>query len=114
VAAWLPATYFAWQLLQEKKMTSHINNFVSENLSNENMTVLKKIISLDKTPKEVDVYVAGEILSPEQKDTLRKKLVRYHLSDLKLVIHSTPNIEAMQAEPDLFETTHFNPGKKNQ
>jgi len=108
----LPATYFAWQLIQEKRITSHIDHFVSENMNNENMTVLKKVINLDKAPKEVDVYVVGNILTEEQKDTLRKKLTRYHLSDLNLIIHSTPNLEAIHAEPDLLKKLILSQGKK--
>ncbi len=108
----LPATYFAYQLIQEKRLNSHIERFVSENLNTENTTVLKKVIKLDKTPKEVDVYVVGNILTPLEKDSLRKKLVRYNLSDLNLIVHSTPNLEAIQAEPNLLKQLILNQGKK--
>lgn len=108
----VPATYFAWQLVAEKRTNNHIERFISENLNNENLTVLKKVINLDKAPKEVDVYVAGEILTPGEKDTLRQKLIKYKLHDLKLIIHTTPNLQAIQAEPDLLKQLIVNQGKK--
>ena len=108
----LPATYFAWQLVQEKKTATHINNFVTNNLNTENMTVLKKNILLNKNPKEIDVYVAGNVLSVSAKDSLRNKLNEYGLSDFVLVIHSTPNLEAIQAEPDLLKQLILKQEKK--
>lgn len=108
----VPATYFAWQLVQEKRMTSHINHFIAENLNNENMTVLKRTIFLNKKPKEIEVYVVGNVISPTEKDSLRINLQRYDLGGFKLIIHSTPNLEAIQAEPDLLKQIVLKLGKK--
>ena len=108
----VPATYFAWQLVIEKKTATNINNFVTENLNTENMTVLKKNILLDKDQKEIEVYVAGNILSSSFKDSLGHKLNKYGLEDYKLVIHITPNLEAIQAEPDLLKALLLKQAKK--
>ncbi len=108
----LPATYFAWQLVQENKTTTHINNFITENLNNENISVLKKNIYLIRDQKEIEVYVAGRILSPAGKDSISKKLNNYGLGNFKLIIHTTPNLEAIQAEPLLLKQLIINQEKK--
>ncbi|MEO6820238.1 MAG: DUF389 domain-containing protein, partial [Ginsengibacter sp.] len=108
----LPATYFAWQLVEEKKTATHINNFVNDNLNNDNMTVLKKYILLDKSPKEIDVFVAGNVLSVAGEDSLSKKLNAYGLGNFKLIIHVTPDLEAIQAEPDLLKQLILKQEKK--
>ena len=108
----VPATFFAWRLIEEKHINNRIDQFVLENLNNEDMTVLKKVVKLDKTPREVDVYVAGDVLTDAQKDTLLKKLINYQLRDLKLIVHATPDMQAIQAEPDLLKQLIVNQGKK--
>jgi hypothetical protein len=60
----------------------------------------------------VDVYIAGDILTEGQKDTLRKNLLIYDLPKLKLIIHSTPDLEAVQSEPELLKRLIVNQGKK--
>lgn len=93
----VPATVFAWQLVQEKSLTNNINRYVFENLNSENRTVLKKMVDLKKNPQQVEVYLAGKILSSEETAELTKKLKSYHLEKIKLIIHSTPNLKAFQA-----------------
>jgi uncharacterized hydrophobic protein (TIGR00271 family) len=112
IVSFVPATYFAYQLVKEKKMAIHINNFVTDNLNTENMTVLKRNILVNKNPKEIDVYVAGAILSTSAKDSLRKKLNDYGLANFTLTIHTTPNLEAIQAEPDLLKQLILKQEKK--
>ncbi|MEO5500596.1 MAG: DUF389 domain-containing protein [Ginsengibacter sp.] len=112
IVSLIPATYFAWQLVQEKQITTHINKFITENLNNENMSVLKKNILLDKDHKEIEVYVAGDGLSYNGKDSLSKRLNEYGLGNFKLLIHTTPDLETIQAEPNLLKQLIINQGKK--
>lgn len=112
IVSLVPATYFAYQLVQEKRTDSHINNFVTDNLNTENMTVLKKNIELNMDPQEIVVYVAGDILSDSSKVSLGKKLNEYGLGKFKLIIHTTPNLEAIQAEPDLLKKLILKQGNK--
>jgi uncharacterized hydrophobic protein (TIGR00271 family) len=112
IVSLVPATIFAWRLVEEKRTTNHIENFISENLNTDQVTVLKKVVNLKKNPNQVDVYVAGDILTEGQKDTLRKKLLIYDLPKLKLIIHSTPNLEAVQTEPELLKGLIVSQGKK--
>lgn len=112
IVSLVPATIFAWRLVEEKKMTNHIDQFITENLNTEKVTVLKKVVNLNKNPHEVDVFVAGDIITEEEKDTLRRKLVRYHLPHLKLIIHSTPDLKTIQSEPELLKKLIVSQGKK--
>ncbi len=112
IVSLIPATYFAWQLVQEKQITTHINKFITENLNNENMSVLKKNILLDKDHREIEVYVAGDGLSDTGKDSLSKRLNEYGLGNFKLLIHTTPDLETIQAEPNLLKQLIINQGKK--
>lgn len=108
----IPATIFAWQLIQERKLTHHINSFVSQNLNTENHAVLKKNIYLNKTPGEVEVYIAGNVLSKKEEKSIRDKMALYELGDLQLIIHTTPDMKMLNAEPDLLKQLILNQGKK--
>jgi len=112
IVSLVPATVFAWRLVQERRTTNHIEQFISDNLNTDRITVLKKVVKLDKNPDQVDVYTAGDILTDGQIDTLRKKLLIYDLPRLKLIIHSTPNLEAVQSEPELLKGLLVSQGKK--
>lgn len=95
----IPATYFAWQLMQENKTEHHINNFVAKNLNNDDMTVLKSFIVKEKDTSKLEIYVMGKFLSTSEKDSLSKKLASFGLGYVKLVVHSVPDLETIQAEP---------------
>ena len=112
IVSLIPATYFAYQLVQEKRTATHINKFVTENLNTENRTVLKKNIDLNKNPHQIVVYVAGDILSDSAKYSLGEKLHEYGLNAYKLIIHTTPDLEAIHAEPDLLKQLILKQEKK--
>lgn len=113
----VPATVFAWQLVKEKSISTNINRYVTETLNSEDRTVLKKIVDLKKSPQQVDVYVAGKIMTQEETQLVTQKLKDYHLENLKLIIHSTPNLKAFQAiqtEPNLLKELILKQEKKMQ
>ena len=110
----IPATFFAWQLVKEKNLTANINKFLLENLNTGDRTVLKKNIRLSRNPAEVEVFVAGDILSKKDESLIRSKMKAYGLQNLELVIHNTPNLEQIKAEPDLLKQLILNQGKQIQ
>lgn len=108
----IPATIFAWKLVNEKKLMSNINRYVSENLNSETRTVLKKTVELDKMPREIEVYVAGNELTPAEKTEIQNEMKTYHLTDMRLIIHTTPNLEELQAKPELLKQLILKQEKK--
>lgn len=108
----VPATIFAWKLVEEKKLTTQIERFINENINAPNRTVLKRNIEINGDPKTVEIYVAGTSLSSGEEDTLRNKLSRYGLSGLKLMIHNTPDLETLQAEPIALQELILKQAKK--
>lgn len=102
----IPAAVFAWQLMKEKTLTNNIDQYVSENFNSPDRTVLKKIVHLNQSPKQVEVYLAGESLNDKERNMIKLKRHQYHLDDLELIIHSTPNLkdlEAVQTQPEVLK-----------
>ncbi len=108
----VPATYFAWQLVQEKKLTANINRFLDDNITTANRAVLKKRINLSKSPANIELYVAGDILTKQDENAIRNKMKTYGLQNVKLIIHVTPDIDQVKAEPDLLKQLLIKQEKK--
>ena len=108
----IPATFFAWQLVKEKHINANINKFILENLNTVDRTVLKKSISLSKIPAEVEVFVAGDILTKSDENIIRGKMKSYGLENVQLIIHTTPNLEQIKAEPELLKQLILKQGIK--
>lgn len=107
----IPATVFAWQLVKEKNLDAHINRFITENLNTVERTVLKTNIRLSTSPVEVEVFMAGDVLSKQDESIIRGKMKSYGLQNLDLIIHTTPNLEQIKAEPALLKQLIIKQGK---
>ena len=112
ILSFLPATYFAWQLMQEKKLSDNVDLFISENLTPRNVTVLKTNIDAKTDSPKVDVYVTGHLLTETEEATVRKKLKNFHLSNINLTIHKTPELEELLADPNLIKQLTIQQEKK--
>jgi len=73
---------------------------------------LKKRINLSKSPANIELYVAGDILTKQDENAIRNKMKTYGLQNVKLIIHVTPDIDQVKAEPDLLKQLLIKQEKK--
>ena len=99
----VPASVYAWKLVKEKHLMRNIDQYITSRLNTENHTVLKKTVNLNETPVQVEVYMAGSQLTEEETNLIQTDLKAHGLDNLELVIHASPIIEEVQADPAILK-----------
>ncbi|HRP61475.1 MAG TPA: DUF389 domain-containing protein, partial [Vicingus sp.] len=92
----LPSAFSFWESIQESIYKKNAELFIAENFDFKSSKVInKKIIYKEGTQKAtIEVYLIGDILTPEKELEIKSKLPKYDLKDTELLIlqsngHST-------------------------
>lgn len=82
----LPSFYLAYNLLQEKKFTQHVETFIQHEFIDQGMTVIYKKYSFHQDPKKIDLAFLAHQFDSAQINQLNQKLLAYHLPNTQLNI----------------------------
>lgn len=99
----IPATYFAYQLFEKKKMNYEIQTFINKEINDADRAVVKQLVSLEDDPPKIDLYVAGKALPDSTKKSMQSILDKYGLKKVQMIIHYVPDLEAVNAEPEILK-----------
>lgn len=108
----IPATYFAYQLFEKKKMNYEIESFIKKEINNADRAVVKQFVSLDDDPPKIDLYLAGKALPDSTKKSMQSILDKYDLKQVQVIIHYVPDLEVVNAEPEVLKKLIIQQGEK--
>lgn len=83
----LPSVYFAYNMLQEKKYTNKINQFVQQELSNKGYTVIYEKLEMNSKPKKLELAFLSKKFSNEEVKSLQQTMETFGITNTALVIH---------------------------
>ncbi len=83
----LPSVYFAYNLLQEKKYTSKVNQFVQQELSNKGYTVIYEKLEMNSNPKKLELAFLSKKFSDKEVESLQRVMESFGITNTNLVIH---------------------------
>lgn len=82
----IPSIFFAYILVEEKKINQKINLFIENEFTNKGYTILYKKINLKTNPKKIDLAFLRKKFNPEEIKSLNKILINYKIENTKLHI----------------------------
>lgn len=83
----LPSIYFAYNLLQEKKYTNKVNQFVQQELSNKGYTVIYEKLQMNSKPKKLELAFLAKKFSNQEIASLQQSMESFGIDNTNLVIH---------------------------
>lgn len=90
----LPSTYFAYQLIQEKKYIEKVNLFINEKFNSKGYYILKSNINTKSNPKKIEVAFLSKKFTQNEIKNLNNQLKNYKIENTKLIIRQdTTNIK---------------------
>ncbi len=90
----LPSTYFAYQLIQEKKYIEKANQFIDEKFISKGYYILKSNINSKSNPKKIEIALLSKKFTKSEIKNLNNELKDYNINNTQLVIRQdTTNIK---------------------
>lgn len=83
----LPSIYFAYNLLQEKKYTNKVKQFVQQELSNKGYTVIYEKLHLNSSPKKLELAFLSKKFSDQEVESLEHAMMNFGIQNTDLIIH---------------------------
>lgn len=83
----LPSIYFAYNLLQEKKYTNKVKQFVQQELSNKGYTVIYEKLHMNSKPKKLELAFLLKKFSNREIATLQHAMQTFGIDNTSLIIH---------------------------
>ena len=83
----LPSIYFAYNLLQEKKYTNKVKQFVQQELSNKGYTVIYEKLQMNSKPKKLELAFLAKKFSNQEIASLQQSMESFGIDNTNLVIH---------------------------
>jgi hypothetical protein len=78
--------YLAYNLLNEKKYAQKVEQFISNEFTNNGYTIIYKNTKFNSNPKKIEVAFLTKKFNAEEIKVLNQKLVQYDISNTKLEI----------------------------
>ena len=82
----IPSFYLAYQLLQEKKYSQNVDNFIQQEFTNKGYTLIYENTHFNSRPKKIEVAFLDKKFSNAEKEDLNQKLATYQIEGTELVI----------------------------
>lgn len=82
----IPSFYLAYNLLNEKKYAQKVEQFISNEFTNNGYTIIYKNTKFNSNPKKIEVAFLTKKFNAEEIKVLNQKLVQYDISNTKLEI----------------------------
>ncbi len=80
----LPSVYFAYNLLQEKKYTNKVNQFVQQELSNKGYTVIYEKLEMNGNPKKLELAFLSKKFSKKEVESLQHSMETFGITNTTL------------------------------
>ncbi len=81
-----PSLYFAYNLLQEKKFSDRIKQFVQHEFTEKGYTIVYEKIQFNRVPKRLELAFLSKKFEPKEIEQLQKSLVLYGIENTDLII----------------------------
>ncbi len=82
----IPSFYLAYNLLNEKKYSQNVENFISNEFINNNMTLIYKKTTFNTNPKTIELAFLSKKFTKEEIKLLNEKLSKYNIDNTQLII----------------------------
>lgn len=82
----IPSVYLAYALIQEKKYTQNVDNFINAEFYTKGYTIIYKKVNYKSTPKTIELAFLSEIFDSTEVSNLNHDLIFFGLLDTKLII----------------------------
>lgn len=82
----LPSVYFAYQLREQKLFEQRIDNFVTNEFRDKGYTLLFNKLTLNTSPKKLELGFLNDKFTPLEIKTLNQKLTEYNIFNTRLDI----------------------------
>jgi len=90
----IPSFYLAYDLLQEKKYSQKVEQFITNEFTNNGCTLIYKHIKFNTDPKTIEVALLNKRYNEDDIELLNKKLAIYDIKNTRLkVIQDTKDIK---------------------
>lgn len=80
----IPSIYFAYDVVVKTRYTEKVNDFINNEAQLPNNYLLRR--ETDPKHKKLVLIYGGELISPSTINSLKKKLIKYHLQDTELTV----------------------------
>lgn len=92
----IPSFYLAYNLLNEKKYTQKVEQFIANEFINKGYTIIYKNTKFNSNPKKIEVAFLTKKFNADEIKTLNQKLVQYDISNTILEIKQ--NVKDIKSE----------------
>ncbi|MDM1554045.1 DUF389 domain-containing protein [Chryseobacterium indologenes] len=82
----VPSSYLAYNLLNQKKFTQNIDQFINNEFTQKGYTIIYKKINYNASPKTVELAFLSKKFGKSEMDTINKKLQNMGIANTRLVI----------------------------
>lgn len=82
----VPSFYLAYNLLNQKKYSQNVDQFINNELSNKGHVVIYKKTNFQSNPKQIELAFLSKRFSSTEIDSLKNKLLDYNLKNTTLII----------------------------
>lgn len=82
----VPSFYLAYNLLNQKKYSQNVENFISNEFLNNNLTLIYKRTKFNTNPKTIELAFLSKKFTKEELELLNQKLSKYNIDNTKLII----------------------------
>lgn len=82
----VPSFYLAYALLQEKKFSQNVNNYIQEEFVNNGFTIIYQKNDFNKVPKKIEIAFLDKYLSNTQIKEYQNRLSDYNIKNTILVV----------------------------
>ncbi|REC61098.1 hypothetical protein DRF65_17705 [Chryseobacterium pennae] len=82
----VPSSYLAYNLLNQKKFTQNIDQFINNEFTQKGYTIIYKKINYNSYPKTVELAFLSKKFGKNEMDTINKKLLNLGIANTRLVI----------------------------
>ncbi|MGJ1414136.1 TIGR00341 family protein [Sphingobacterium multivorum] len=83
----IPSIYFAYNLLQEKKYSNKMKQFVQQELTNKGYTVIYEKMQLNSRPKKLELAFLAKKFSSQEIKSLEQTMQTFGIDNTRLIIH---------------------------
>lgn len=82
----VPSFYLAYNLLNEKKYTQNVEQFINNEFLSKGLTLIYKNTKFNSNPKTIELAFLNEKFSDKEIVSLNNRLINYNLPNTKLLI----------------------------
>lgn len=99
----LPSLYFAYTLFEEKRYSQNVENFINQEFTDKDYTIIYKKVNLNSTPKTLDIACLNKQFTTDEIASLKEDLLKFGLKDLQLNVKQ----DVISTESNINELNEF-------